>query len=415
MRDRLRFLLNRLRERLWIKPLLTCLLSIAGVFLARVSDNMSLSFAVPDVSQQSIIELLKIIAASMLAIATFAVASMVAAYAAAGQVATARAFPLIIADDVSQNALSTFIGAFIFSVVGLSAAMNGYYERAGRCTLFVLMVLVMLIVVVTFVRWVDRIARLGRLGAIVAKVEQAAAAALERHSHAPLLGGAPITNAPPGSPVYADTIGYVQRIDVAQLHAQALRCQVRVTVNMRPGTFANPSRPLCFLAPTGQHDLSAMRAAVQKAFVVGVERRFDEDPRFGLLALSEIACRALSPGINDPGTAINVLGSLHRLLAKPSWPVQPGPTQWDRVAVPELAIDTLFDDAFNAIARDGAGKIEVAMRLQRHLGELGQSNASLRHSARRHANLGLARATQALDFPGDLVALRARHADYWPP
>ena len=178
MRERLRFLLSRLRERLWIKPLIACVLSVAGVLLAHLADRMAVDGSVPEVTQSSVIELLKIIAASMLAIATFAVASMVSAYASAGQIATARAFPLIVADDVSQNALSTFIGAFIFSVVGISAAMNGYYGRAGRFTLFVLMVVVLVIVVLTFVRWVDRIARLGRIGAIVGKVEQATASAL---------------------------------------------------------------------------------------------------------------------------------------------------------------------------------------------------------------------------------------------
>lgn len=187
MRERLRFLLSRLRERLWIKPLLACALSVIGVLLAHLADRL-VEGAVPEVTQTSVVELLKIIAASMLAIATFAVASMVSAYASAGQIATARAFPLIVADDVSQNALSTFIGAFIFSIVGISAAMNGYYGPAGRLTLFTLMVVVLVIVVLTFVRWVDRIARLGRIGAIVEKVERATAAALARRQCQPFLG-----------------------------------------------------------------------------------------------------------------------------------------------------------------------------------------------------------------------------------
>lgn len=202
MRDRLRFLLSRLRERLWIKPLIACVLSVAGVLLAHLADRMAADASLPEVSQDSVIELLKVIAASMLGIATFAVASMVSAYASAGQMATARAFPLIVADDVSQNALSTFVGAFIFSIVGLSAAMNGYYGPAGRFTLFVLMTVVLIIVILTFVRWVDRIARLGRVGAIIAKVEQAAAAALARRRRAPHLGGTPPSGAPHGEPVY---------------------------------------------------------------------------------------------------------------------------------------------------------------------------------------------------------------------
>ncbi|CAH0262553.1 hypothetical protein SRABI118_03261 [Massilia sp. Bi118] len=413
MRDRLRFLLSRLRERLWIKPLAACLLSVTGVLLAHLADRSFVDGPVPDVSQDSVVQLLKITAASMLGIATFAVASMVSAYASAGQMATARAFPLIVADDVSQNALSTFIGAFIFSVIGISAAMNDYYGRAGRFTLFVLMVLVLVIVVLTFVRWVDRIARLGRVGAIVAKVEHAAAAALARRRQAPWLGGTESRGPPCGSPVYPDKVGYVQHIDVAHLQKQAEKFDVRVRVDVLPGAFVSPAGPLCHLEAGPDRDGQPDNNGFAEAFTIGPQRQFDDDPRFGLLALSEIACRALSPGINDPGTAIGVLGSLHRLLAEMAGGEPAAQPAYERVAVPALPLDDLFDDAFYAIARDGAGTVEVMMRLQRHLGDLGKYDARMKACARRQAGLALARAEQALHFPPDLAQIRARHADYW--
>lgn len=417
MRDRLRFLLSRLRERLWIKPLAACVLSVVGVLLAHLADRSFIDGPVPDVSQDAVIELLKITAASMLGVATFAVASMVSAYASAGQMATARAFPLIVADDVSQNALSTFIGAFIFSVVGISAAMNGYYGRAGRFTLFVMMVLVLVIVVLTFVRWVDRIARLGRVGAIVGKVEQAAAAALERRRRAPHLGGVEARGArigsSSGSPVYADKAGYVQHIDMARLERQSAACKVRVRVCVLPGAFVSPLDPLCHLEPDQGQETSPDKDGFAHAFTIGPQRQFDDDPRFGVLVLAEIACRALSPAINDPGTAIGVLGSLHRLLAGMADGEAAEPPLYGRVAVPALPLEELFNDAFNAIARDGARSVEVAMRLQRHLGDLGRHGARMHACAQRQADLALARTERALDFPHDLAQVRERHAGYW--
>lgn len=412
MRERLRFLLSRLRERLWIKPLAACVLSVAGVLLAHLADRMIVDGSVPEVTQSSVIELLKIIAASMLAIATFAVASMVSAYASAGQVATARAFPLVVADDVSQNALSTFIGAFIFSIVGISAAMNGYYGKAGRFTLFVLMVVVLIVVVLTFVRWVDRIARLGRIGAIIEKVEEATALALGRRQRQPWLGGVAARPNVTGVAVHGKGIGYVQHIDMARLQRLAVEHKVHVHVTVLPGAYVSPARPLCYVE---REDGQALTAgdAFGKAFTIGLQRQFDDDPRFGMLVLAEIAGRALSPGINDPGTAIGVLGSLQRLFAVLARGEAPDPATCARVGVPTLALDKLFDDAFNAIARDGARTVEVAMRLQRHLGELGREHATMRANARRHADLALARAEQALDFPHDLEQVRKRHAEYW--
>ena len=187
--DRLRFAMRRIRERLWIKPLLICIVSIIAVFGSKVSDNLSLARLAPDVSSESVESLLSIMAASMLAIATFAVASMVSAYSSASTTATPRSFPLVVADDVSQNALSTFVGAFIFSIVALMAMKNGYFEIAGRFTLFSVTVAVLGFVIFTFVRWTDRIARLGRLGATVEQVEAATSAAMRRRRQHPALGG----------------------------------------------------------------------------------------------------------------------------------------------------------------------------------------------------------------------------------
>ncbi|MFM0339824.1 DUF2254 family protein [Paraburkholderia fungorum] len=54
---------------------------------------------------------------------------------------------------------------------------------------------------------------------------------------------------------------------------------------------------------------------VRSAFSVDVRRSFEQDPRFGISVLTEIASRALSPAVNDPGTAIDVIGRGIRILS----------------------------------------------------------------------------------------------------
>jgi len=411
--DRLQFLLRRYRERLWIKPVIACVLSVAGVLLAHLADAVPIDWKVPEIAQGSIVDLLKIIAASMLGVATFAVASMVAAYASTGQSATARAFPLVVADDVSQNALSIFVGAFIFAIVALSATTNDYFGKAGRFTLFVLTVLTLLIVVLVFVRWVDSIARLGRLGAVIDKVEQATAAAMSRRRHAPCLGGMAAYGPPCGLAFHGKTSGYLERVDIAELQRLAERNKVRITLAVAPGAMVVPTRPLGYVLPDTVESGPVDPALLRAALTVGPLRRFDDDPRFGLVVLAEIGSRALSPGINDPGTAIGILGSLQRLFADWVRPGEPAAPTYDRIEVPPLSLDDMFADVFPAIARDGASLIEVALRVQRVLGELTRcGHPQLALVARRHADLALARAEQALDFPADLALVRLRHADY---
>ena len=74
--------------------------------------------------------------------------------------------------------------------------------------------------------------------------------------------------------------------------------------------------------------------------------------------LSEIASKALSPGINDPGTALDILVRATRLLrglgAARAAAAETN-RAYDRIHAPEVATGDLFDDAFDAIERDGAG------------------------------------------------------------
>jgi uncharacterized membrane protein len=413
--DRMRFLLQRLRERLWARPLAVCLLSIGMAFGAHLADGLQIEGLLPRIAGDALESLLTIQASSMMVIATFAVASMVSAYASASTAATPRAFALIVADDVSQNALSTFIGAFIFSIVALAATQNGYYGRAGLFALFVLTLLVFAVVILTFVRWVDRIARLGRMGPTIAAVERATAAAIARRRRAPHLGGAPVRPLQhQGVAIHAAHAGYVQHVDVSVLQACAEQARLRVVVAALPGTFAAPGVPLAWIqvAPGGPavHDT----APFVNAFLIGEQRQFDDDPRFGLVVLSQIAGRALSPAVNDPGTAIDIIGALVRLFMQWAQPAAPDAAACthDRVEVPALQVEDMFDDAFTSLARDGAPMVEVGIRLQKALRALAQlDDMPMQAAALRHARTALERARLALALPQDLEALRAACGD----
>ena len=412
MASRIRFFLNRINERLWVRPLAICLLSIAAVFLAKAADRTDMGQFVPEIFPDSIETLLSVISSSMLVIATFAVASMVSAYATASSTATPRTFSLVVADDVSQNALSAFIGAFIFSIVALIALQNGFYNKAGRFSLFVLTIAVFTIVIFTFVRWVDTVARLGRLGTTIDKVEAATAAALQRRKIAPNLGGVPVASGPPeGLAVYGGAIGYVQRVDVTALQKYAEQSKVRISVTALPGTFCGPEQVVAYVVGDSENSTDVDFTPIKQGFIIGNDRIFDEDPRFGLTVLSEIASRALSPAVNDPGTALDIIGTFVRIFAVWAEPVEDTrsdhTTRNGRVAVPGLSLDEMFNDAFRAIARDGAALVEVAERLQEAFYSLASvDNEPMKDAALHQSRLALARAEKALDFSEDVVLIQ---------
>ena len=200
-------------------------------------------------------------------------------------------------------------------MVALIALLNGFYGRSGRFALFSLTVLVFAVVVLSFVTWVDRIARLGRVTNTVDRVEKAAATALLERGWRPTLLARPAQAssgkatdsswAHPGHPIQSRQVGYLQRIDLAAMQQTAENFDLKVAIETLPGAFVTPQRILArVIRPQPINGGIAERVCA--SFLIGNLRTFDDDPRFGLVVLSEIASKALSPAINDPGTAIQL-------------------------------------------------------------------------------------------------------------
>ncbi|WP_024276846.1 DUF2254 domain-containing protein [Xanthobacter sp. 126] len=402
--ERVRFQLKRLAHRLWFWPTAYSLTAVAVVLVAATLPS---GYALPGYltfASNSLEPVLTVLASSMLAVVTFSLSAIVSVLSAAAQAATPRATSLLIEDAALQRTLSVFVGAFLFSIVALVGGVGGVYSDAGRLLLFAATVVLIAVVVGTLLRWIDRVSRLGRMGEIIDRTEQATAAALKDFARRPGLGATVRTAPPPaGYPVFATVIGYVQHMDVGQLAAavpEGVTCHVAV----RPGAFVDPVRPLAvFDAPPDD----ALADALRRAITVGDVRSFEQDPRFGMVVLAEIASKALSPGVNDPGTAIDVSGTLTRLLwgwrADRTMPVQDAVTN---VTIPALSMDDMLEDAFRPIARDGAGQVEVGFRLVAALGSLAQIDDPDLATAARTRLADVLKRAEAVLLPMDADALK---------
>ncbi len=411
MRDNINFFFNRIAEKLWFKPLVFCLLSIAGALIAHLADDTFMTDIVPKIEKSSLEDLLSTISDIMLVIAIFAVGSMLSAFSAASGSATPRSFELIVSDDVSQNALSVYIGSFIFSIVAEIALKNGFYGEAGYFVLFILTIAVFTIVILTFLRWVERISKLGRLGHTIKKVEKATADVIKKRLEEPLMGGLPTKQrADKGIPIFSHQIGYVQHINVDFLQEFAETADVIINLSCMPGTFISPDKPILYIISPQEKAPDIEKEKLRNAFVIDDSRSFFDDPRFGLIALSEIASRALSPGINDPGTAIAIIGSHVRLFVlwlEKGKKVYPKKIKYDRIEVPEVAIEDIFHDAFRPIARDGADNIEVMLRLQKAFTTIAfVASNEVKEIALTHSLHAYQRAELAIENKRDLDMLK---------
>jgi uncharacterized membrane protein len=247
----------------------------------------------------------------------------------------------------------------------------------------------------------------GRVDDILARVERAASSALQRRIAEPYLGGREQRDPPPqgATAVRAVGVGYVQHIDMEALEQAACAAGAHFWLAVLPGSFMHPARELLWVSEGALDDDAVER--IRDAFVCETTRNFEQDPRFGMIALAEIASRALSPAVNDPGTAIDILGRLVRVLAQWHEPVDTAPRH-EHLHVPPLRAAELLEDAFQPIARDGASLIEVQIRFQKALAALiGIGPEVFGASAAQMSAEALERARRELTLPADIQRLEA--------
>jgi uncharacterized membrane protein len=172
------------------------------------------------------------------------------------------------------------------------------------------------------------------------------------------------------------TAGYVQAIEFRDIVEAARSADALVGLHFRAGDFVTETGKDIGIYPSGKATPELARAVTQ-AISVGVHRTPVQDPEFSIRHLVEIAVRALSPGINDPYTAVAAIdrlsASLARLMAK-ALPqgVFRDPRGTVRVICPRATYATLLSASFDQIRQNGADKPLILIHLLEAIVRIGR-------------------------------------------
>ena len=379
---------RRFVERLWVR-----IVVIAVVALAAVSASSVTGPYVPDglkgfLADEATDGILHIIASSMLAVTIFSLSVMVQIHRAVSGQWTPRAHRLVLRDRTTITVLSTFIGAWLFALMGIILRSAGFVGGQDTVVLFVLTLIVVGLIVVTIVRWASHLELLGSLAQTNDGLEREAREAIEARMRLPCLGGRPLTGGRDAIPWDAQEVrshetGWLRWIYAPELDDIGREHGTDIHVWAPVGRFVYEGEVLAYV---GSND-PEVHDAVRRNMEIGSLRTFEQDPRFGLVVLSEVASKALSPGINDSGTAIDVIGRAARtLLLWRDEGAGAGDPRHVNLHVPPLRPADLIEDAFAPIIRDGAAAAEVQIHLQRALGALSQHDDPAMAAAARKAS-----------------------------
>lgn len=167
--------------------------------------------------------------------------------------------------------------------------------------------------------------------------------------------------------IESETSGYLQALDSKALVEIAEKYDLRMRIAHRPGDFVTKGGDLVSIAPK-ESDIDDITDEVVDAFIIGDQRLRINDVEFMVDQLVEIAVRALSPGINDPFTAMACIDQLASGLSELVKRSIPAGYHYDsedrlRVITDPLTFTGIIEAAFNQIRQNGYSNVAVTIRL----------------------------------------------------
>ncbi len=218
-------------------------------------------------------------------------------------------------DPFKQNVIGFVVGTFSYSLATLAVTRaefdDGFIrsEIAQRRLAVTVALALGILAILAIVAFIDQSARSMQVSELVRRISDETIGRIERlhpekADHRRLEDEQPLPSGS-GHTVPAAQDGWVQRIVVADLLG-ALPPGGVARLDTRVGAFVAQQLPLVTVWPAPD-DPEPMAQRLQAAVALGRTRSIREDASFGIRQLVDIALRALSPGINDPTTANEVL------------------------------------------------------------------------------------------------------------
>jgi uncharacterized membrane protein len=181
-----------------------------------------------------------------------------------------------------------------------------------------------------------------------------------------------------GAPLCVQALDEVKLIELASAAGAVIEVQASAGDTLVLGT-----------AMLRVHGGTIDEASLRQAFILGGERTFEQDPKYPIRLIVDIAIKALSPAVNDPTTAVQALDQLEDLLLRLGHRRLEIGAMRDgqgvvRLIVPYPAWDDFLALAFDEIRHYGRDSVQVMRRMKALAADLISALPPERHAPLRH-------------------------------
>jgi uncharacterized membrane protein len=331
---------NRLRSTYWFVPSLITLsaigLALGLVHVDRTADDGASWLALvygggPDGARA----LLSAVAGSIVTVVSVTFSVTIVALTVSSQHFGPRILVNFMRDVAAQTVLGILIGTFAYCLLVLRTVQGrgeGYdlFVPQLAVTVAVLMALLSVAALIFYVHHVSVSMSIASITAIAAhNLDEAIDRMYPQQAGTPLPVAPPAVAAPPAgaSPITAEACGYVESLDLEAIIVAARRSDATVWMSTAPGAFVIVGDTLAHVTPSDA--APSLVGAVRNACVLGPERTTFQDVEYATHQLLEVALRALSPGVNEPFTALACIDRLTQGLARFVGRPLPSPARMD--------------------------------------------------------------------------------------
>ena len=365
---RIDHLIEYVRTSLWVIPATGALLAVLGGFVTVAIDHATsseLGFSGGDQAARSV---LSTIAAAMITFTGLVFSIMIVALQLASAQFSPRIMRTFLRDRSSKVALATFVATFSYAFTVLRVTR---VDDVPGLSVNVAIILVFVSVGV-FIHYINHSAHAIRAAAIIEAVAAEARSTINRNypDEDPVEAREPDLSRAPTVMVNERGPGVVTGFDRSRIVERASAMNAIVVLRVGVGDFVPNGAPMLDLYCDASEGCE-----IPTYISLGRERTMQQDAAFGLRQLVDMAAKALSPGINDPTTAVQAIDQIHDLLRRlASRPMPPGRVA-DDDGVTRLVFPSMGWEEFVALACDeiriyGASSIQVLRRMRGMLADL---------------------------------------------
>jgi uncharacterized membrane protein len=363
------------RGSLWVLPLLGAVLGgIAGALISLLDEDLDLP-GYWRYSPSTASTVLTAIVSATAALTGFVVTVTVLVVQMATGTFSARYMRLWYRDRMLKATLAVLIGTLTFSFALLRRVERDFVPDLGVTIAASLVAVSLLLFVFFFDRFIHRL-RPVAVAALAANAgRQAFDEAVRLADRSDIRWEPRVSTVEPTTLVRASRAGSIQAIDADGLVRWADDHDSELVIAHAVGDFVPTGGTLVHVY-RGRRDLAAAQTELEGMIALGDERTIQQDPAFAIRIMVDIAIRALSPAVNDPTTAVQVLnhlGETLRLIGSTDLEKRTESAAGDasaRVVMRARPWEDFLTLGVTEIREYGASSIQVMRRLRAVLEEL---------------------------------------------